>query len=308
MRILLYLISILLCSQAAWALSYENSPPYPETGPAHAQLAVLEAGATDFMLHSAVAICYYDLTKPWVRTDFEMALMTFMSLRAFYPQFHTEPRNDSQRLRDRLQHSPAMSTALYHLLQEFTPALSEFGLKPHDIVQVQKELLAQGAKKQQQYTSIPLGDAAYDDIRFLRKIGLAPLHSGERDFAVKQVMSRYEFAVVVARIVQAGTPKKKNESSQLAQSTSQWSLPLNGLGTQSTPEIKAALIRLIRRFSPELNDLGFSPERLILVQRELGIASPFKETPFNDMPPSHWAFNAVEHLRLSGIIMGDAPR
>ncbi len=308
MKIWLCVVLMLLCVQAAWAQAPAEEPPYPETGPAHAKWAVLEAGANGYILRSPIEVCYYDPTKPWVRTHFEMAVMTARALMTLYPQFGGNARSDNQLLRQRLQHSPAMQTALYHLLQEFGPQFQQFGIEAQDITQIQEELLAQGAKKQQQYTSIPLGDAVYDDVRFLRKIGLAPLHSGERDFAVKQVMSRYEFAVVVARIVQAGTPNKENESSQLTQSASQWSLPLNGLGTQSTPEIKAALIRLIRRFSPELYDLGFSPERLILVQRELGITSPFKETPFNDIPPGHWAYNAVEHLRLSGIIMGDAPR
>ncbi len=314
MRFLFFIVSFLLCTFVACAQVPEDSPPYPQTGPGHAQLAVLNAGASDFMLHSAVAICYYDPTKPWVRTDFEMALMAFLSLRAFYPQFQTEPRSDNQLLRQRLEHSPAMQTALYHLLEDFGPQLQQFDVKAQDIAHIKEELLGQGAKKQQQYTNIPLGDAAYEDVRFLRRVGLAPLHSGERDFAVKQVMSRHEFAIVVARIVQAGTPEIRQRSSQDAHNTQNWLLPLNSSRVQSTPEIKAAVSRLLIRFTPELVDLGYAPEHLFAVQKELlagdnlGAFKVGATSAFNDVPSRHWAFNAVEHLRLNGILLGDATR
>jgi hypothetical protein len=170
-----------------------------------------------------------------------------------------------------------------------------------------------GAKKKKLYTSIPLNDAAYDDVRYLRGIGLVPLHSGERDFAVKQVMSRYEFAIVVARILQASTAKITAGHSQPSHKTIEWSLPLNGLRVKSTPKLNFALSRLLTRFTPELIELGFTAERLTTIQRTLhnssGTAPNAGTHPtYDDIPPSHWAFNAVEKLHSKGILVINVPR
>ncbi|MEO7719785.1 MAG: S-layer homology domain-containing protein [Capsulimonas sp.] len=67
----------------------------------------------------------------------------------------------------------------------------------------------------------------------------------------------------------------------------------------SHPEAITALSRLVDAFSPEIRQLGEHPED---AKNEL--ATLAKPKPFPDVPPGHWAAQAVRELKDKGIVVG----
>jgi hypothetical protein len=67
----------------------------------------------------------------------------------------------------------------------------------------------------------------------------------------------------------------------------------------SHPEAITALTRLIDAFSPEIRQFGEHPE-----DAKNALATLAKPKPFPDIPPGHWAAQAVRELKDKGIVVG----
>jgi hypothetical protein len=150
-----------------------------------------------------------------------------------------------------------------------------------------------------EYPDVPFSDSAYADITILTpQSGIidccyGPCPEGPR------LMTRYEFAVAVARLSrQMGNNKVVPARLFL------------------TPQQASALKRLYQEFKPEVISLGV-PTFTIEECRALNIEKnpPQWETqfflcpivvapPFPDVPKNHWAFSAVEKLRQDGVLLG----
>jgi hypothetical protein len=116
--------------------------------------------------------------------------------------------------------------------------------------------------------------------------------------------TNYEFAVAVARSLRSLGVLKRSSSGQLFSPAIPES-PLLG-----KPEVVAALSRLVLRFGPELTRLGVRVDQLEISNAPL-IAPKMAPRPalpvappFADVPQNHWAYDAVETLRKSGMIIG----
>ena len=153
------------------------------------------------------------------------------------------------------------------------------------------------AQAPQNYPDVPPGDPAYADLTTIYNSSL--LIECVYGFTGKlSPMSRYDFAVATARLIQNIPPLERASNNSPA------------LIARRTP-IYTALARLLVQFAPELHTLGISHADLAATHFSLtGKAENIKDyattSPFNDVPPGHWAFNAVERLRLNGIIVGQA--
>jgi hypothetical protein len=86
------------------------------------------------------------------------------------------------------------------------------------------------------------------------------------------------------------------------------------------PEVAASFVRLLKEFAPEVTALGFTPIQIKFAQIELSAGrvstlwdssqstpspKPPIAAPFQDVPKTHWAFEAVEYLRQNGIVIGN---
>ena len=155
---------------------------------------------------------------------------------------------------------------------------------------MQKFLLAIGlllccasvSHAQAEYPDVPLSDSAYADINLLSPTSDAINYCygpvGPR------AMTRYEFAVAIARSLERTTQ-------------------------QSNPVNFAALKRLGVKFLPELEMLGVDVEKIkingvFLIEPKTAPTKTQVAPQFLDIPKSHWAFNSVEKLRLSRIVIG----
>jgi len=137
---------------------------------------------------------------------------------------------------------------------------------------------------QAEYPDVPMDDSAYADINLLSQPGVMDNCYGS---VGPRAMTRYEFAVAIARWLE--------NSAQGA--------------IVHQPENTAALKRLVNKFLPELKELGVDVEKIkingvFLIEPRIALPKTKVAPPFSDVPKNHWAFDAVEKLRLSGILIG----
>lgn len=148
---------------------------------------------------------------------------------------------------------------------------------------------------------VPLGDAAYADLDLL---SLPPEFECYPGWSTKpRIWTRYEFAIIVALKLDRLDVAERNGASKETETTNA------GAPAVSKSQKLAAFQRLAKKFLPELTALGANLEtgESIRTWRFNGVlVAPQIATPFADVPKDHWAFDAVEKLRLSGIIVGDA--
>ena len=125
-------------------------------------------------------------------------------------------------------------------------------------------------------------------------------------------MTRYEFAVAVARFLQNLLPQEQSSRSGSTRSTITFAEEF----FKRNPHALPALKRLAQQFRPEIEMLISSDAHISKAYRDL-IAGRFMVSeqkpsktglstapPFKDVPRGHWAFAAVEKLRQSGIVIG----
>jgi len=140
---------------------------------------------------------------------------------------------------------------------------------------------------------LPQNDPAYADLAIVYDSALIQCCYGCNGKFVP--ITRYEFAVSIARLIQNAPVIRASQTRFTAEDS----------------RVNTALTRLLVRFTPELRELGLSAYDLDTAYKTLADGRAKNKAsavapPFSDVSPSHWAYNAVEHLRLSGIIMGQA--
>lgn len=181
-------------------------------------------------------------------------------------------------------------------------------------------LMAGGASAQESRTpwspelweqEVPRDDPAYQDISILDNIVNIHRFKGRPEF--RRVMSSYEAAVEIAGTLQFIDVINEYKKIGIVLTARE---QMSAAALQESLPVQMALARLIKRFYFEVVALGLEPRHLTFATRELAagrgerlfrdLASPFTDVarPFPDVPPSHWAFEAVEYLRFSGVVTG----
>ena len=159
------------------------------------------------------------------------------------------------------------------------------------------------AQSPEEYPDVTLNNPVYadidvfytsDDIPFISCYS-SPLPNQRR------ALTRYEFAIAVARL------------GLFPQHEANYEAAIRSALSTKKPQELAALVRLIKEFKPELQQLGIADAQIQFAQNELDArtgSTPSAKSPiaapFRDVPKTHWAFEAVEKLRQSGIIIGIA--
>ena len=176
-------------------------------------------------------------------------------------------------------------------------------------------LMAGGVQAQDEgMQDVPLDDPAYEQIYELARILGEPIIIGSsRD------MTRYQFAVygasLLGRLQQENVARLEPGRRPVGPEPRRPDIPL----LQASPRAQLLLSRLIKKFSPEISRLlgsfpeeevsGFQPPHLEFAARELAAGRTERlfsnvVPSFPDVAPSHWAFEAVEYLRFSGVVEG----
>jgi len=165
---------------------------------------------------------------------------------------------------------------------------------------------------------IPVSDPAYADIRFLDDT----FRESYGDGTLYGPMTPKEFAICTAALFKspqimlilsgASLPAPKM---LIPSPSSPWYSP-EPLGPSAVPSVEwlemrerlqLAATRLVRRFRPELKALGLRVED-IKINGEF-VIKPVIVKPFSDVAQNHRAYEAIETLRQSGIVVGYlAPR
>lgn len=163
------------------------------------------------------------------------------------------------------------------------------------------------APQRVEFPDVPRGDRAYGDLDILNKLGVIEgLPEGSGGLLT---MTRYEFAVVLTGLFSALDNKRTGQGEKYR--------------TQllSSPDAVAALSRLVQQFESELQFLIQRAQASQVEDRKrLGMVLPRSSIysvpiatllaslkvspPFPDVPPNHWAYEAVEKLRQEGIVHG----
>ena len=151
------------------------------------------------------------------------------------------------------------------------------------------------AHAQAEYPDVPFDDPAYADIELLVEPGILDNCYGP---AGPRAMTRYEFAVVIARLLSPVMESRATRDKKSADFLSP---------TLKNSAVLAALKRLSEKFLPELTALGLDEQQVKNLFLPKHQSTPQKipvAPPFSDVPKNHWAFNAVEKLRQGGILVG----
>ncbi len=141
---------------------------------------------------------------------------------------------------------------------------------------------------------LPQNDPAYADLAIVYDSALIECCYGCNGKFVP--LTRYEFAVGIARLIQNVTLIRASQTRF----------------TDKDRRLNNALARLLVQFTPELHELGISSSDLNIAYTTLtgergSIKNYIVSPPFRDVTPDHWAFNAVELLRLNGVVVGQSP-
>lgn len=132
---------------------------------------------------------------------------------------------------------------------------------------------------------IPTDSWVYDDLRRLqdrKRFGQYPDRSNGL-----WAYTRQEFAILIA--------------SQLPTLGSAFDKEV-----QQDPELLNALHRLVQEFAPELERNSVP---LVVIRSRISMLARARDKakatgPFSDVPEGHWAYQAVETLRQTGILIG----
>lgn len=248
-------------------------------------------------------------------------------------------------IEQRLQQSLLAQDALTTLVIEFTPELRQLGQNV-ELIQshlyalrqsVAKPIPGQAARASDelQIDSWPYAAITAinkDGVPFGYHMGDGALN-GQMAHLVQSGLTRYEFAVNVARILPlievVGTPLSPERPFYLPAALRDATLPVIDSSRRDLESkmrhdtvLIDALRALLNEFRPELlqlhTDVSPAMSRLntlkaVLAAEESGPRRRSRQnvpprsvraTPFPDVPPNHWAFSAVEALRQSGIVVG----
>jgi hypothetical protein len=158
-----------------------------------------------------------------------------------------------------------------------------------------------------EYPDVPLNDPAYANFDLLDIYRGIDKCYPDPPSAQRRAMTRYEFAIAVARL--CGFPS--DFSDPLTQEKSQYEKLIHSAISKLKPSQLAATARLFAQFKPDLQQLGIAEQQIEFAQKELAARvestpspKPPIAAPFRDVPKTHWAFEAVERLRQSGIVIG----
>jgi len=143
-----------------------------------------------------------------------------------------------------------------------------------------------------EYPDVPQGHWTYDAIALLSKAGVIVgrpdgVHRGQ------WAMTRYEFAVAIARSLQNGRDLKSMEAKATKRTPAQIIADCRANGNQANlQDTNDLFVALAHEFAPELSSLG------VRVMIEV---SPNLETAGNTIIPfGHWAYKAIETLERAG--------
>lgn len=189
--------------------------------------------------------------------------------------------------------SPAEVTTIKRLANKFLPELKALvidieQLKINSELLIEPQVAPTKSLTDSESPDVPRSDSAYADIEILWQEELVGGYSSPTK---GPAWTRYEFAVAVARLVYSSGENK----------------PDAGITFKSN--IAVALKRLVAKFLPELKALGVDGEKIkindtLLTKPKIEPLKTQIAPPFPDVPKNHWAFDSVEKLRLSGIVIG----
>ena len=251
-------------------------------------------------------------------------------------------------LQNRLQQSPLALDALMTLVIEFTPELKLVG-QDVDLIQSNLHDVRQSVAKPIPGQPTHAGDeiprdswpyAAFaaitkDGVPFGYHMGDSAL-GGQAIRPINSVLTRYEFAVSVARILplieSVGTPLSPERPFYLPAALQDATLPVIDSSRRDLESkmrrdtvLIDALRALLNEFRPELLqlhvDVSAPHRRLDNIEAKIAAVEEYsgprrikrrqnvpprsvRATPFPDVPPNHWAFSAVETVRQAGIVVG----
>jgi hypothetical protein len=153
---------------------------------------------------------------------------------------------------------------------------------------------ASASRAENKSPEVPLGDAAYADLELFNSSAESACEDCQ--FEITRAITRYEFAVGVARL--SDQIERNEENKRAGAALPSFPVKLD----MSKAENLAAFQRLVEKFRPELEQLGIKVNTLRI--NGVLLIDPKTAPPFADVPKDHWAFEAVEKLRLSGIVVG----
>lgn len=151
---------------------------------------------------------------------------------------------------------------------------------------------------------VPFDNSVYKDLYQVVQYDLAP-HPYAGRLKVYE-MTRYEFAIRVAVVLDTFYRSGKGLPIEDEFYTEKSFLEV----FEHHPEVAASFLRLLKEFTSILSSLGLE-KQIQFAQGELAMHAgstpspkPPIAAPFRDVPKTHWAFEAVEKLRQSGIVIG----
>jgi hypothetical protein len=158
-----------------------------------------------------------------------------------------------------------------------------------------------------EYPDVPLDNQSYADLKIWSGKDTDSYCCFSDPVKNPCQLTRYEFAVAVARAIESYSfPSGKGK-----QGKPDYEFSIAALIQGRTPQELAALARLVAEFKPDLQQLGIAEQQIEFAQKELAArveSTPSPKlpiaAPFRDVPKTHWAFEAVERLRQSGIVIG----
>jgi hypothetical protein len=142
---------------------------------------------------------------------------------------------------------------------------------------------AQNQKFDGPFTDVPSDHWAYSVLDQLREkdLNVNADYGGNRSYGSRRALTRYEFAVATARMLERLATSEGEQKPGAEKATA---FRIN------------ALRRLAEEFAPQMKTLGVSMSDVYvrLANRE----------PFTDVPANHWAASSVDKLRKAGIVIG----
>ena len=307
-RLMLCLSLILACAAPCAA----QTPPQPSTIlPPNSWLFV----AADTIQKNGIPFGSPDGTYAGRRvvTRHEFAVATARVLMSA-PTLPPEPRPDLvSDVAARLEISPPAVSALIALVHEFSPDLSELGQDvPKAIARLEALRQWQEAKDKRgvltpeqtrgKFAVVPANTWPFAAIQTIKADGIV-LGYPNGTYGGRRPVTRYEFAVALARLLAQSVPHPATLSANLATDLPQ--------RLRRAPVAVSGLIALVSEFSPEMGKLGQDiPQATARLeafrqsQRQESQVNLPVARPFPDVPAGHWAASSVETLRQNGLMLG----
>lgn len=170
------------------------------------------------------------------------------------------------------------------------------------------------------FANVPLTDPAYHNIDVMQKAGIVIGYYDTGTYGGKREMTRYEFAVAIARLLPVFlyAPFSGKDAPALSQAHGDLDAKL----TQH-PEAVIAFSSLLDEFQPYVDELMDMDTKNVVQKGEAVTAAKTRlvalaanaqaqhaaptvgrDTPFPDVPKNHWAYQSVETLRKAGVMRG----